>query len=118
MKARAISKYQRVSPFKARQVIDLIRGQKVVDALNILNNTNRKAAVMIKKTLLSAVANVSNIPEVAGANTDEWIVSKAVIDEGPTMKRIRPRAMGRAFRIRKRTSHITIEVSDNSSNKE
>ena len=101
-----------MSPFKARQVADVIRGKKVRDALAILTNTNRKSAAVMKKTLLSAVANVNNIPEAGRADTDNWVVRRAFVDEGPTMKRIRPRAMGRAFRIRKRSSHVTIIVAE------
>jgi len=112
LEAKAISKYVRMSPFKARQVADVIRGKKVRDALAILTNTNRKSAAVMKKTLLSAVANVNNIPEAGRADTDNWVVRRAFVDEGPTMKRIRPRAMGRAFRIRKRSSHVTIIVAE------
>ncbi|MBP7461888.1 MAG: 50S ribosomal protein L22 [Candidatus Delongbacteria bacterium] len=112
LEARAVARYLRMSPYKARQVADLIRGKTVSEALAILSNTNRKAAVKIQKTLKSAVANVVNIPEAGKADTDTWIVGKICIDEGPTMKRIRPRAMGRAFRIRRRTSHIMVVIAE------
>jgi len=112
LEAKAVNKYVRMSPFKARQVVNLVRGKKVGEALAILQNTQRKTAGIIHKTLLSAVANFSNIPEAGKTDTDELTVSKIFVDEGPTLKRIRPRAMGRAFRIRKRTSHLTVVVSN------
>ena len=109
MEAKAVAKYIRISPRKARVVIDLIRGKDVGNALGILRNTPKKAAEPIEKALNSAVANAENNH---GMFAEDLHVSEAFIDEGPTMKRIRPRAMGQATPINKRTSHITIKVSD------
>ena len=108
MEARAIARYVRVSPRKARVVVDLVRGKSVVQAREILAFTNRAIAETVEKTLNSAVANAENQYHVDG---DSLYVKTCYVDEGPTMKRIRPRAKGSASRIRKRTSHITIIVS-------
>jgi large subunit ribosomal protein L22 len=107
--AKAIAKFIRISPRKARQVIDLIRGKNVAEAFAILRFTPHKATESINKTLKSAVANAEHNYEM---NTDELYVKEAYIDPGPTLKRIMPRAMGRADVIRKRTSHITVVVSE------
>ncbi|AZR74723.1 50S ribosomal protein L22 [Anoxybacter fermentans] len=109
MEARAVARYVRISPRKARQVIDLIRGKDVGEALGILKNTPKKAARIIEKVLNSAVANAENNHDMV---VEDLYVSKAYVDEGPTLKRYRPRAMGMATLIRKRTSHITIVVSE------
>lgn len=109
MEAKAVAKYIRVSPRKARIVAGNIKGKPVEDALNILKFTPKKSAQLIGKVLYSAVANAEQIP---GVDTDSLVVSNVVIDEGPTWKRIQPRAMGRAYRIRKRTSHITVVVKE------
>ncbi len=108
MEARAIARYVRVSPRKARVVVDLVRGKSVPQAREILAFTNRAIAETVEKTLNSAVANAENQYHVDG---DSLYVKTCYVDEGPTMKRIRPRAKGSASRIRKRTSHITIIVS-------
>lgn len=108
MEARAITRYVRVSPRKARIVLNQIRGKNVVDAQNILRFTNRAIAETIEKTLNSAVANAG---QKGVSNTDALYVKTCFADEGPTLKRFRPRAKGSASRIRKRTSHITIIVS-------
>ena len=108
MEARAIARYVRVSPRKARVVVDLVRGKSVPAAREILAFTNRAIAETVEKTLNSAVANAENQYHVDG---DSLYVKTCYVDEGPTMKRIRPRAKGSASRIRKRTSHITIIVS-------
>ena len=102
MEARAITRYVRVSPRKARIVLDQIRGKNVVKAQETLR-------FIIEKTLNSAVANAA---QKGLTNPDRLVVSACYADEGPTMKRIRPRAKGSASRIRKRTSHITIIVSN------
>ena len=107
MEARATAKYVRVSPRKARDVIDLVRGKSVPDAEAILKFTPRGAAEVVEKVLDSAVANAERNLHV---KRDELVVASTYVDEGPTIKRIRPRAMGRAFRINKRTSHITVVV--------
>ena len=104
---KAKSKYVRQSPYKVRLVLNLIRGLEVNEALNILSFTKRKAAEEIKQVLESAIANAeTNL----GLNSSNLFISKAIADEGPTLKRLRPRARGRAGRINKRTSHLTIEL--------
>ena len=104
---KAKSKYVRQSPYKVRLVLNLIRGLEVNEALNILSFTKRKAAEEIKQVLESAIANAeTNL----GLNSSNLLISKAIADEGPTLKRFRPRARGRAGRINKRTSHLTIEL--------
>jgi ribosomal protein L22 len=105
---RAQAKYVRCAPRKARLVVDHIRGKSVTDARAILNHTPRAAARDVLKLLESAVANAENNHELVG---DELVIRKVYVDEGPTLKRYRPRALGRATRIRKRTSHMTIQLS-------
>lgn len=102
-------KYVRISPQKCRLVADQIRGLRVEQALNILKFSNKRAAVLLKKTLDTAIANAENNE---GADIDELRVSSVCVDEGPTMKRMRARAKGRGSRILKRTSHILVTVSD------
>ncbi|MGA9174653.1 MAG: 50S ribosomal protein L22 [Thermoactinomyces sp.] len=109
MEAKAVARYVRIAPRKARLVIDLIRGKSVDEALAILRYTPRAASPIIEKVLTSAVANAEHNHNM---NTANLVVSKAYVDEGPTMKRYMPRAMGRASRINKRTSHITVVVSE------
>jgi large subunit ribosomal protein L22 len=109
MEAKATAKYIKISPRKARQIIDLIRGKKAAEALAMLQFVPKKASRLIYKVLKSAIANAENNLDL---NSDQLVVSKAFVDQGPTMKRIRARAMGRAYVIRKRSSHITIAVSD------
>ena len=99
----------RISAQKARLVADQVRGMPVEQALNLLEFSNKKAAHIVKKVLDSAIANAENNE---GADVDELKVSTIYVDEGMTMKRIRPRAKGRADRIFKRTCHITVKVSD------
>lgn len=108
MEAKAIARYVRVSPRKARIVIDLIRGKSVPTAREILQFSDRAIAEVVAKTLNSAVANAENQHHV---RPETLVVKTAFADEGPTLKRIRPRAKGSASRIRKRTSHITIIVA-------
>ena len=103
----AKSKYIRQSPYKVRLVLNLIRGLNVNEALNILTFTKRKAATDIKQLLESAIANAENNFRLSSANLE---ITKAIADEGPTLKRFRPRARGSAGRINKRTSHILIEL--------
>ncbi|MCL1052058.1 50S ribosomal protein L22 [Shewanella sp. Choline-02u-19] len=109
MEVLAIHRFARTSPQKCRLVADQIRGLPVAKALEILTFSPKKAAVLVKKVLDSAIANAEHNE---GADIDELRVGKIMIDEGPTMKRIMPRAKGRADRIIKRTSHITVVVSD------
>ncbi|EIT71971.1 MULTISPECIES: 50S ribosomal protein L22 [Hydrocarboniphaga] len=111
MQTQAVLKFARLSPQKGRLVADLIRGKKVDEALNILKFSNQRAAGIIKKVLDSAIANAENNN---GADVDELKISQILVDGGPVMKRIRPRAKGRADRISKPTSHVTIRVSDES----
>lgn len=108
MEARAIARFQRVSPRKARLVVDLIRGKSVDEARTILKFSPRAAAEIVEKTLNSAVANAERNLHVSAS---DLVVGRTFVDEGPTLKRIQPRAMGRAFRINKRTSHITVVVT-------
>ncbi|WP_405488971.1 50S ribosomal protein L22 [Nocardia sp. NBC_00511] len=105
--ARATAKHVRVTPMKARRVVDLVRGRSVQDALNILKFAPQAASEPVAKVVASAAANAENN---LGLNPATLVISTAFVDEGATMKRFQPRAQGRAFRIRKRTSHITIEV--------
>ena len=107
MEARAVARYVRVSPRKARLVVDLIRGRSIDDARAILRFSPRAAAEIVEKVLNSAVANAERNLHV---KADDLFVGSTFVDEGPTLKRIQPRAMGRAFRINKRTSHITVIV--------
>ena len=110
MLARAKAKYIRGSARKSRLVIDQIRGKRVSAALEVLEFSPKRAAHHIKECLNSAVANA--VEKDSMIDVDDLVISKAVIDEGPAMKRIRPRAMGRAFRVIKRFNHITIELSN------
>ncbi|HUO99929.1 MAG TPA: 50S ribosomal protein L22 [Gemmatimonadota bacterium] len=109
MEARAVSRHVRITPRKARYVIDLIRGKNVEEAYALLQYTRRAAAIPVLKTLRSAVSNAMQAE--GGHGPEDLIVVEAFADPGPTWKRIRPRAMGRAFRVRKRTSHITVVVA-------
>jgi large subunit ribosomal protein L22 len=109
MKVRAQAKYVRHSPYKVRRVLDLVRGLPVQEAEDVLRLSPRGATVPISKVLRSAVANAEHNHAL---DADDLVVAEAFADEGPTLKRYRPRARGRATRIRKRTSHITIVVSD------
>ena len=109
MQTQAVLKFVRLSPKKARFVADLVRGKKVDEAVNILKYSPQRAARIIKKVLESAIANAENNQ---GADVDELKVKHITVDEGPRMKRIRPRAKGRADRILKRTSHIIVRVGD------
>jgi len=103
-----------MSPQKARLVIDLIRGQRVQDALQTLRYTPKRAAKHIEKVLRSAVANAEKKAEDAGAplDVDQLFVSKAFVNEGPRWKRLRPAPMGRAFRYQKRTAHLWVGVAE------
>lgn len=110
MEAQAKHTFARTSPQKARLVADQIRGLSVEDALDILTYSPKKAGALMKKVLDSAIANAEHNE---GADIDELTVSKVFVNEGPTMKRIKTRAKGRADRVFKRSSHITVVVSDN-----
>lgn len=106
--ARAVARFVRVSPYKVRQVLDLIRGHEVQRAQDLLTLCDRDAATLVGKVLASAMANAEHNHTI---EPDELYVSACFADEGPTLKRWRPRARGRATPIRKRTSHITVIVS-------
>jgi len=109
MEARAKARYVRVTPRKARRVVDLIRGLPAEEARAVLTFAPQSASDQIGKLLASAIANA----EYTGrATASSLVVSRAWVDEGPTMRRFRPRAQGRGYRINKRTSHITVVVSD------
>ena len=107
--ARAVARYLRVSPLKARQVADLVRGKNVNEAVGILKYTNKKSAPLISKVLKSAIANAEHNNDM---DSDELYVSEIYVDEGPTLKRMRPRAYGRADVRRHRTSHITVVLRE------
>jgi len=109
MEVLAKHRYAQISPQKVRLVADQIRGLSVADAIDILTYSPKKAAGLVKKVLESAMANAEHNE---GADIDELTVAKIFVDEGPTMKRISPRAKGRADRILKRSSHISVTVSD------
>ena len=105
--AFASARFVRITPQKARRVVDMVRGQDVEDALNLLQFAPQAASETVYKILASAVANAET---TEGLDAGTLVVSKAMVDEGPTMKRWRARAQGRASRINKRTSHITLVV--------
>src|SRR6185436_2053093 len=110
MEATATLKYLKASPQKVRLVADLVRGKKVEEALNILRFTRKSCAKDLEKLLRSAIANAEN--KEAGADVDELVVAKIYVNEGPREKRVQPAPMGRAYRVQKRKSHITVHVSD------
>jgi len=105
--ALATARYVRMTPMKCRRVIDLVRGLPVQDALDILRFDVHAASEPIYKVVASAIANAENNKDL---DRRDLVVAQAYVDEGPTLKRFRPRAQGRAYRIRKRTSHITVVV--------
>ena len=109
MEARAIAKYVRMSPMKVGVVLDLIRGKNVNEAFAILQYTPKEAAVVINKVLKSAVANAENNHDL---NVENLYVAETFVGAGPTLKRFRPMDHGEAFRINKRTSHITVVVKE------
>ncbi|WP_306215834.1 50S ribosomal protein L22 [Actinoplanes sp. RD1] len=105
--ARAVARHVRISPNKARRVINLVRGLPAKEALTVLQFAPQAASEQVYKVLASAIANAENNERL---DPDALLVAEAFVDEGPTLKRFRPRAQGRAYRIRKRTCHITIAV--------
>lgn len=109
MEAKAVAKYIRIAPRKVRVVMNLIRGKNVAEAFAILKFTPKAGADVIEKVLKSAVANAENNFDM---NVDKLYVSSAFVDQGPTLKRIHPRSRGQAFRILKRTSHVTVVVAE------
>lgn len=109
METKATARYVRITPRKVRQVIDLIRGKSVPEAMAILHFQPKRAAEVIGKVLKSAAANAENNHELDPA---QMVVTAAFVDEGPTMKRMMPRARGSADRIRKRSSHVTVVLGE------
>jgi large subunit ribosomal protein L22 len=109
MQAKAVARTVRIAPRKVRLVVDLIRGKQVGEAVAILKHTPKAASPVIEKVLKSAVANAEHNYDM---DINSLIVTEAYVNEGPTLKRFRPRAMGRASQINKRTSHITLVVSE------
>ena len=107
--AKAVAKYIRIAPRKLRIVINLIRGKSVNEAFAILKFTPKVGSEVIEKVLRSAVANAEHSLDM---NVDKLVVANAFIDQGPTMKRIHPRSRGQAFKILKRSSHVTVAVSE------
>ena len=112
MEAKAQARYVRVTPQKARRVVDLIRGKQAHEAVAVLEFAPQAASETVRKVVQSAIANARVKAQAASEPFDErlLVVQTAFVDEGPTLKRFRPRAQGRAFRINKRTSHITVVV--------
>jgi large subunit ribosomal protein L22 len=108
---KASQKHVRIAPRKARLVADMIRGKSVDEALVLLQNTTRRASYFFEKLVRSAVANAAENDNI-GADVSELFIKKIYVDEGPTLKRWRPRAMGRATRINKRTSHMHVELEE------
>ncbi len=105
--ARAVARYVRTSAMKARRMVDLIRGLPAKEALTVMQFAPQAASVPVYKVIESAIANAENNEQL---DPDSLIISEAYVNEGPTMRRFRPRAQGRAYRIRKRTCHITVVV--------
>lgn len=110
MQTRAEMKYVRVSPQKARLVVDLIRGRRCGDAINLLQATNKRVAPQVEKVLRSAINNAEQ--KATDLDVDKLYVKAAFVNEGPRTKRVRPAPMGRAYRYQRRQSHIVVEVSD------
>jgi len=109
MEVRAAAKYVRISPQKVRKLIDAVKGKPVEDGLNLLKFMPQKAASIVEKTIRSAVANADQVPDV---DVDSLFIQNITADQGPTLKRFRARARGRGTRILKRTSHITVILSE------
>ena len=109
MESKAVAKFVRITPRKVRVVLDLIRGKNVAEAFAILKFTPKAGAVVVEKVLRNAVANAENNYDM---DVDKLVIKTAFADDGPTMKRIHPRSRGQAFKILKRTSHVTIVVDE------
>src|SRR5436305_11144521 len=110
MQAKAEARYIRVSPQKARLVVDMIRGQQAGKALTTLRTVNKRIAPTVEKVLQSAIANATNLND--SVDVDALYVSEAYVNEGPRMKRVRPAPMGRAYRYQRRLAHIVIKVAE------
>jgi len=113
METRAIAKYVRISPTKVRKVAEAIKGKSVEDALSVLGFVPQRPARILGKVIRSALANAEQMGNI---DVDDLSISRIVVDEGPSLKRFRPRAMGRAGRIIKRTSHITVTLAEKENN--
>lgn len=109
MEARAVARYVRISPQKAGLIMDEVRGKKVDEAIQMLSFSPKKGARVLKKLINSAVANAGANKEI---DVDTLFIKRIYADQGPVLKRFRPRAMGRATRIRKRTSHLTVILDE------
>jgi len=109
LETKTVEKYIRMSPRKIRYVVDMIKSKPIEDAIDILSLTPRAAAVVVKKAIQSAVANATENHKM---KEEDLFISRILVNEGPTLKRFRPRARGRATRIRKRTSHLSVYVSN------
>jgi large subunit ribosomal protein L22 len=110
MEAKAEARYIRVSPQKARLVVDLIRGQKAGEAITLLRAANKRIAPTVEKVLRSAIANAEN--RSTDVDVDSLVVTEAYVNEGPRMKRVRPAPMGRAYRYQRRSAHIVVKVGE------
>lgn len=110
MESKAEARYIRTSPQKARLVVDMIRGQRAGQAINILRAANKRLAPTVEKVLRSAIANCEN--RFTDVDVDELFVTAAYVNEGPRMKRVRPAPMGRAYRYQRRMAHIVVRVGD------
>ena len=109
MEVKAAAKYVRISPQKVRKLVDAVKGKPVEDGLNLLKFMPQKAASIVEKTIRSAVANADQIPDI---DVDSLVILNITADQGPTLKRFKARARGRGTRILKRTSHITVILSE------
>ena len=109
MEVKAVARFVRLSPRKARLIMDQIRGKQVEEAINLLSFAPQKSAFIIKKLVNSAVSNVEQNTEL---DVDKLYIKRVFADQGPSLKRFRPRALGRASRIRKRTSHLTVVLEE------
>ena len=115
MEKKARARFLRQSARKINRVLELVRGEDVNKALNVLHFSHTKSSVFVEKTLRSAIANMMNTPDAKEVDVDNLYVKLAYVDQGPTFKRWRARAMGRANRILKRTSHLTVVVAEKGS---
>ncbi|TKJ40423.1 50S ribosomal protein L22 [candidate division LCP-89 bacterium B3_LCP] len=111
MESKAICRYIRIAPRKMKLVADIVRGKKVNDALSQLHFLPKRSSVVVEKTIRSALANMMDREEARDIDIDDALISEIRVNEGPTWKRFRPRAMGRASRIRKRTSHLYVTLT-------
>ena len=109
MQSKAVAKTVRIAPRKVRLILDLVRGKEVGEAISILKLTNKRSSLVVEKLVKSAVANAEHNYDM---DIDNLYISEIYADEGPTLKRFRPRAQGRATKINKRTSHITVVVEE------